>query len=92
MAFQADFSDAVRSVRKRMGWSQTQLAQASGVHLNTVSLLERGEADVRMSTMLALSTALNLSLHVQAAITPANSSVEEPQETALPAFLRQSSS
>ncbi len=50
MGFQADFSEAVRAARKRAGLSQTQLAQRSDVHLNTVSLL----------------TTLNLSLHMQA--------------------------
>ncbi len=88
MGFQADFSVAVRAARKRAGLSQTQLAQMSGVHLNTVSLLERGAADVRMSTMQALCTALNLSLHVQAVVPPATPDLAQPQALDMPAFLR----
>ncbi len=88
MGFQTDFAETVRSARKRMGLSQTQLAQRSGVHLNTVSLLERGAADVRMSTMQALCTALNLSLHVQAVVQPSASDASQPQEAAMPEFLR----
>ncbi len=58
------------------------------MHLNTVSLLERGAADVRMSTMQALCTALNLSLHVQAVIDPASADSASPLEQAMPEFLR----
>ncbi len=92
MGFQTDFSDAVRTARKRAGLSQTQLAQRSGVHLNTVSLLERGAADVRMSTMQALCTALNLSLHVQAVVDPASVDPASPQEQTMPEFLRRQTS
>ena len=94
MGFQTDFSDAVRTARKRMGWSQTQLARLSGVHLNTVSLLEHGAADVRISAMQALCMALNLSLHVhaQAAVQPAASEAAQPQDSAMPEFLRNQSS
>ena len=92
MSFQTDFSEAVRSARKRAGLSQTQLAQRSGVHLNTVSLLERGAADVRMSTMQALCTALNLSLQVQAVVQLAASDAAQPQDAAMPEFLRNQTS
>ena len=88
MGFQADFSTAVRAARKRAGLSQTQLAHLSGVHLNTVSLLERGSADVRMSTMQALCTALNLNLHVQAVVPLAKPDFVPPQTFEMPAFLR----
>jgi transcriptional regulator with XRE-family HTH domain len=64
MGFPADFGDAVRAARKRIGLSQTELAQRSGVHLNTVSQVERGQADPRLSTMLALSQTLGLSMQV----------------------------
>jgi transcriptional regulator with XRE-family HTH domain len=94
MSFQADFGDAVRAARKRMKLSQTELAQRCGMHLNTVSLVERGQADPRLSTLLALSQTLGLSLQVGGPL-PSNAPYPpyvppEPMmvsENVLPSFL-----
>jgi transcriptional regulator with XRE-family HTH domain len=93
MSFQTDFGDALRAARKRALWSQTELAQRSGVHLNTVSQVERGEADPRLSTLQALGAALGLSLRVDAVNRPFLGSTEMPADAAplssdLPAFLQ----
>lgn len=93
MSFQTDFGDALRAARKRMGWSQTALAQKSGVHLNTVSQVERGSADPRLSTLQALGNTLGLSLRVDLMNFPLAADVQlKSAESAsdVPAFLRPS--
>lgn len=91
MSFQTDFGDALRAARKRAGWSQSELAQKSGVHLNTVSQVERGSADPRLSTLQALGATLGLSLQVSALNMPVMSDTRQnadaPASSDLPAFL-----
>jgi transcriptional regulator with XRE-family HTH domain len=96
MSFQTDFGDALRAARKRALWSQTELAQRSGVHLNTVSQVERGSADPRLSTLQALGAALGLSLRVDATNAPFLGSSGMPVDAAslssdVPAFLQKQS-
>jgi transcriptional regulator with XRE-family HTH domain len=90
MSFQADFGDALRAARKRAGWSQSELALKSGVHLNTVSQVERGSADPRLSTLQALGNTLGLSLHVQMMGLPVLTDAKPAQALSsdVPAFLR----
>jgi transcriptional regulator with XRE-family HTH domain len=93
MSFQTDFGDALRAARKRVGWSQSELAQRSGVHLNTVSQVERGSADPRLSTLQALGNTLGLSLHVQLMGLPVSTEAKPAHALSsdVPAFLRQAS-
>jgi transcriptional regulator with XRE-family HTH domain len=93
MSLQTDFGDALRAARKRAGWSQTELAQRSGVHLNTVSQVERGSADPRLSTLQALGAILGLSLRVDLAFPSiASTGVQTPQPSSdVPAFLQKRS-
>jgi transcriptional regulator with XRE-family HTH domain len=60
----------VQAARKARGWTQTELAEQSGVHLNTVSAVERGQADPRLSSVSALLAPLGLQLGVQFALHP----------------------
>jgi transcriptional regulator with XRE-family HTH domain len=93
MSFQTDFGDALRAARKRAGWSQTELAQRSGVHLNTVSQVERGSADPRLSTLQALGNTLGLSLHVQVLgfVVSVEAQPEQALPNGMPAFLSKAS-
>jgi transcriptional regulator with XRE-family HTH domain len=95
MSFQTDFGDALRAARKRAGWSQTELATRSGVHLNTVSQVERGSADPRLSTLQALGATLGLNLRVDQLHMPFNARIVEQDaagvaalDDGVPAFLR----
>jgi transcriptional regulator with XRE-family HTH domain len=95
MSFQTDFGNALRAARKRAGWSQTELATRSGVHLNTVSQVERGSADPRLSTLQALGATLGLNLRVDQLSIPFNARTVEQGATdvtafdeGIPAFLR----
>jgi transcriptional regulator with XRE-family HTH domain len=93
MSLQTDFGDALRAARKRAGWSQTELAQRSGVHLNTVSQVERGSADPRLSTLQALGATLGLSLRVDLSFTSSASVSAQTQNPGgdVPAFLQKQS-
>ncbi|WP_424348039.1 helix-turn-helix domain-containing protein [Kocuria sp. CH-021] len=50
---------AIRAARIKRGWSQTDLAQRSGVSRPTIARLEAGHG-VSTSTLLKLATALDL--------------------------------
>lgn len=50
----------IKEIRKKKGISQWKLAEISGIARATISQLENGkEIDVRISTLIALSRALN---------------------------------
>lgn len=50
----------IKEIRKKKGISQCELAEMSGIARATISQLENGkEIDVRISTLIALSRALN---------------------------------
>jgi len=57
----AQFAARLRACRTRAGLSQEALGHAADVHPNTIGLLERGEREPLLSTVLALAKALELS-------------------------------
>jgi DNA-binding XRE family transcriptional regulator/DNA-binding transcriptional ArsR family regulator len=54
--------DELRRRRERQGLSRTMLAQRVGISVEALGRIERGEADPRMSIVLALAGALGTSL------------------------------
>jgi transcriptional regulator with XRE-family HTH domain len=52
------FAANMRRARQRRGLSQERLAYACGLHRTEISLLERGERDPRLSTVVRLARAL----------------------------------
>ena len=52
---------SVRFARKR-GWSQEELAHRSGLARSFTGAIERGEKDIRLSTLLKLAKTFNLTL------------------------------
>jgi transcriptional regulator with XRE-family HTH domain len=52
------FAVNVRKARQRRGLSQERLAFACRLHRTEISLLERGERDPRLSTIVRLARAL----------------------------------
>ena len=49
-------------LRKQQGMSQEDFAEASGKMINTISNIERGLSDPKISTLLSISNALNASI------------------------------
>ncbi|QGG94945.1 helix-turn-helix domain-containing protein [Actinomarinicola tropica] len=54
-AVAADFGRRVRAERKRIGLSQEGLAARAGIHRTFVGRVERGEANVTLTTIVRLA-------------------------------------
>lgn len=59
---QQDLAAVVRSARRRMGWSQTELARNAGTTRQWVSLVEGGHPRAEMGMVLATLNALGFDL------------------------------
>ena len=57
-----EFGLAVRRRRDRPGWSQERLAEAADVHRNFVGLIERGEQNLSIDSMVRFAGAMGCSL------------------------------
>lgn len=55
------FARNVKTLRACRGLSQSQVSKRSGIHVTEVSRIERGLRDPRMSTIIRLARALNVS-------------------------------
>jgi len=55
------FGENVRAARKAKGWTQEDLAHASGLATVQVSRIERGVREIRLTTFLRLIAALGTS-------------------------------
>jgi transcriptional regulator with XRE-family HTH domain len=54
--------DRIRLLRESKGWLQRELAKAAGVPLRTIGRIERGEVDVRLSTLARIAHGLGVTL------------------------------
>jgi len=54
------FAANLRAAREQRGLSQEALAQVGGLHRTEISLLERGQREPRLSTIVTLARALEL--------------------------------
>jgi transcriptional regulator with XRE-family HTH domain len=52
----------IRSLRKRRGWSQVELAERAGITNQALSLVERGERVGKLDTLRRVAAALGVSL------------------------------
>ncbi|MGN6216975.1 MAG: helix-turn-helix domain-containing protein [Solirubrobacterales bacterium] len=50
----------LREARMRLGMTQEEVAERSGVHATEVSRIEAGKRDPRISTVLRLAKAVNV--------------------------------
>jgi transcriptional regulator with XRE-family HTH domain len=55
------FGDRLRSVRRRLGYTQESLAEATGLSRSALAKLERGEREPRLITLLILVDGLEVS-------------------------------
>ncbi len=56
----SDLGTNLREVRERLGLTQEQVAERSGVHATEVSRIEAGKRDPQVSTLERLATALEV--------------------------------
>ena len=59
---QKELGARIRDVRERKVWIQRDLAKAAGLPVRTIGRIERGEVDVRLSTLSRIAKALGASL------------------------------
>ena len=52
----------ISDARQAKGWLQRELAVAAGLPVRTIGRIERGEVDVRLSTVAKIARALGVSL------------------------------
>jgi len=55
------FGENVRAARKAKGWTQEELAHESGLAPVQVSRIERGVREIRLTTLVRLLAALDVS-------------------------------
>ena len=60
LTLQSAFGLAVRSLRKRAGLSQEELADKSGLHRTYIGSVERGERNISLENIQALAGVLGL--------------------------------
>jgi transcriptional regulator with XRE-family HTH domain len=54
------FGERIRILRKQAGWSQEELADASGLHRTYVGAVERGERNVSLINIVQFAHALRV--------------------------------
>ncbi len=54
--------ERIRVLRESRGWLQRELAKAAALPVRTIGRIERGEVDVRLSTLAKIAAALGVSL------------------------------
>ena len=59
---QLQLGERVRQLREARGWSQEGFAHEGGLGRSFAGAIERGEKDVRLSTLTKLARALGVSL------------------------------
>jgi len=59
---QAQLGERVRRLREQRGWSQEGFAHEGGLGRSFAGAIERGEKDVRLSTLTKLARALGVTV------------------------------
>ena len=54
--------DSIRKTREAKGWLQRELSAAAELPLRTIGRIERGEVDVRLSTLAKIARALGIAV------------------------------
>jgi len=54
----------IRRARKQRGWTQSHLAERSGLRQETISLIETGEKSAKLQSILSLLAALDLEFRI----------------------------
>jgi HTH-type transcriptional regulator / antitoxin HipB len=60
----SQIGNLIRRARKRRGLSQTKLGEQTGLRQETISLIETGNPAVRLETLLAVLSTLELEFRI----------------------------
>lgn len=60
----AQLGNTIRRSRKKLGLTQAELGEASGLRQETISLIESGNPSTRLETLLSVLAALDLEIQV----------------------------
>ncbi|BFL68562.1 helix-turn-helix transcriptional regulator [Staphylococcus capitis] len=60
-----DIAEKVVNLRKEMGWSQRQLAEAMNIPQSTIARIENGDVLPRIDTMQAIANVTNKRLKIE---------------------------
>lgn len=82
------FGRVIRKARKGAKLNQSELSRLTGVGIATLSLIERGERDIRLSTIMRIAEVLDLriSLDAQASRRPPEPEVSRETELETEAY------
>jgi transcriptional regulator with XRE-family HTH domain len=61
-SFARQVGNSIRTRREAKGWLQRHLAAAADLPVRTIGRIERGEVDVRLSTLSKIAHALRLAV------------------------------
>lgn len=53
---------AIKQFREKRSWFQRDLAKSAGLPIRTIGRIERGDVDVRLSTLTKIANALRVSV------------------------------
>jgi transcriptional regulator with XRE-family HTH domain len=59
---ETEIGERIRVRRERKEWLQRELAASAGLPVRTIGRIERGQVDVRLSTLSKIAQALSVSL------------------------------
>jgi transcriptional regulator with XRE-family HTH domain len=59
---QKALGERIRKLRLKKGWSQKITSDLSGISVRTIAQIERGEFEVRLSTLLAIAEAFRITV------------------------------
>ena len=59
----SQIGERIRTLRERREWYQRDLAEAAGLPLRTIGRIERGDVDVRISTLEKIAKAFGVTLN-----------------------------
>lgn len=66
----------VRHQRRRIGWTQEQLSENSGVAVRTIQLIENAKVEPHLQTLALLAGALEIEVHELSAIVTIEDAVQ----------------
>lgn len=78
MISQLELGGAIRAAREKKGYTQKQLAEVSGVNIDTVQNIEQGRAYPSFPKALAIARALGVKLDTLASPDPLVEATRQP--------------